>query len=50
MWKYFYPDGSPKQVIKFFQNPAVSAIDANILIGEYFDEKGRQQVTNGNGT
>jgi TonB family protein len=50
IWHYNYPDGRLKQVIKFTDDPESRTVDGNIMIGEYFDDQGKQLVKNGNGT
>lgn len=41
IWKYFYEDGSPKQVFEF--------LNGEVLIREFWDEKGEKQVDAGQG-
>jgi TonB family protein len=48
-WRYYYPDGKLMQVIKFTDEPESREMDANIMIGEFYDRQGRQLVKNGNG-
>jgi TonB family protein len=50
IWHYYYPDGRPMQVIKFTDDLESRSVDGNIMIGEFYDEQGKQLIKNGNGT
>jgi len=50
IWRYFYENGNLMQTIKFTNDLESRSIDANIMVGEFFDKSGKQLVKNGNGT
>ncbi len=44
-WHYYYPDSKPERTIAFLQ----SDTSIEVLLTEFFDDKGRQRVKDGNG-
>jgi TonB family protein len=50
IWHYYYPDGKLMQVVKFTDDNESRSVDANIMIGEFYEKSGKQLVIKGNGT
>lgn len=49
IWYYYYPNGNLKQTVKFLDDVYSREYESNIMVGEFYDEGGKQLIKSGNG-